>query len=82
MNPLKQLEEKLVTLADLVKELKSENAKLAEENAQLIARLTQLQNSLHVDTQKIDELKQEKEITRLIVDDLIKSIDTLVENQS
>jgi hypothetical protein len=41
-----------------------------------------LQNSLKDDCKRIDELKQEKELTRLVVDDLIKSIDSLVENQS
>ena len=75
MNVFKVLEEKLVVLAELVKELKTENAKLAEENAQLAAKLLMLQNSLQ-------ENKQEKELTRLVVDDLIKSIDSLVENQS
>ncbi len=82
MNVLKVLEEKLVCLAELVKELKTENAKLAEENAQLSAELIMLQNSLKDDCKRIDELKQEKELTRLVVDDLIKSIDSLVENQS
>lgn len=80
MNDLKLLAEKLNYLAELVNELKTENAKLAEENAQLSAELVMLQNSLKDDTQRIDELKQEKELTRLVVDDLIKSIDSLVEN--
>ena len=61
MNVLKQLEEKLICLAELVKELKTENAKLAEENAQLSAQLIMLQNALKDDTKRIDELKQEKE---------------------
>lgn len=82
MNVLKQLEEKLICLAELVRELKTENAKLAEENAQLSAQLVMLQNALKDDTQRIDALKQEKELTRLVVDDLIKSIDSLVENQN
>ncbi len=82
MNILKQLEEKLTCLAELVRELKTENAKLAEENAQLAAELLLVQNALLDDSRRIDELKQEKELTRLVVDDLIKSIDSLVENQS
>jgi regulator of replication initiation timing len=80
MNVLKQLEEKLICLAELVKDLKTENAKLAEENAQLSAQLIMLQNALKDDSQRLDALKQEKELTRLVVDDLIKSIDSLVEN--
>jgi regulator of replication initiation timing len=82
MNTLKVLEEKLVVLAELVKEIKTENAKLAEENAQLAARLLMLQNSLQEDSRRIDELRHEKELTKVVVDDLIKSIDSLVENQS
>lgn len=74
MSILKLLEEKLSCLAELVRELKTENAKLAEENAQLAAELLMLKSSLQ------DTLK-EKELTRLVVDDLIKSIDSLVENQ-
>lgn len=80
MNILKQLEEKLICLAELVKDLKTENAKLAEENAQLSAQLIMLQNALKDDSQRLDALKQEKELTRLVVDDLIKSIDSLVES--
>ncbi len=82
MSVLKVLEEKLFCLAELVKEyktenaeLKNENARLAEEAAQLEAKMVMLQNSLQSD-------KQEKELTRLVVDDLIKSIDSLIENQS
>lgn len=82
MNTLKLLEEKLTVLAELVKELKTENAKIAEENAQLEAKLLMLQNSLHEDSRRIDELKHEKELTKVVVDDLIKSIDSLVESQS
>lgn len=82
MNTLKVLEDKLIVLAELVKELKTENAKLAEENAQLEAKLLMLQNSLQEDSRRIDELRHEKELTRVVVDDLIKSIDSLVENQS
>lgn len=74
MSTLKLLEEKLTCLAELVKELKTENAKLAEDNAQLAAELSMLKSSLQ------DTLK-EKELTRIVVDDLIKSIDSLVENQ-
>lgn len=82
MDFLKQLEEKLICLAELVRELKTENSKLGEENAQLSAKLIMLQKSLQEDTRRMDELKQEKELTRVVVDDLIKSIDSLVENQS
>ena len=81
MSIIKVLEEKLVSLVELVKDLKTENAKLAEENAQLAAKLAMLEASLQDDSQRIDELKHEKELTKLVIDDLIKSIDSLVGNQ-
>ena len=82
MDLLKILEEKLATLVELVKDLKTENAELAQDNAQLKMKLSMLEKSLQGDEQCIQELKQEKELTKLCVDDLIKSIDALVENQS
>lgn len=82
MKALKLLEERLGILAELVKELKTENAKLAEENAQLAAKLLMMQNSLQDDSRRLDAMKQKEEMTRVAVDDLIKSIDSLVENQS
>jgi regulator of replication initiation timing len=96
MDALKIFEEKLVKLAEKIKdllaensqlaeeakELRTENSNLAEENAQLAAKLSMLEKSLLDDSRRIDELRQEKELTRLVVDDLIKSIDSLVENQS
>lgn len=62
-------------------ELKIENARLAEENAQLLAKLSTLENSLLKDTQQLEELKEEEKITKSMVDSLIKSIDALVEKQ-
>lgn len=82
MDLLRILEEKLATLVELVKDLKSENTALAQDNAQLQMRLSMLEKSLQGDEQCIQELKQEQELTKLCVDDLIKSIDALVENQS
>lgn len=82
MKTLKVLEDKLSSLVELVKDLKTENAKLAEENAQLAAKLSMLEASLQDDSHRIDELKQEKELTKIVIDDLIKNIDSLVGNQS
>lgn len=96
MDALKLLEEKITSLVELINKLKTENAELktenanlaqelaqiAEENTQLGSKLLIVQGSLQNDSHRIDELKQEKELTRIVVDDLIKSIDSLVENQS
>lgn len=96
MDALKIFEEKLTKLAERIKELsaensqlleetkelRTENSNLVEENAQLSAKVSLLEKNLMDDSRRIDELKQEKELTKLVVDDLIKSIDSLVENQS
>ena len=66
------------------KELKAENAKLAEENMQLVAKAGDLEKKALEGNDQIDELNQEKALTKLAVDDLLdrlKSIDSLVEKQ-
>lgn len=75
MKVLQVLEEKIAALAEIIQELKRGNAKLAEENAQLLIRVDSLKGSVLEDSKR-------KEETVLAVDDLIKSIDCLVtENQ-
>jgi regulator of replication initiation timing len=75
MKVLQVLEEKITVLVEMVRELKRENAKLVEENAQLLAKVDSLKGSVLEDSKR-------KEETVLAVDDLIKSIDCLVkENQ-
>jgi regulator of replication initiation timing len=82
MNSLKLLEEKLTSLVEIVKELKTENAKLAEENAQLSAKLLMLESVNREDGSRLKELSKEQELARVAVDDLIKSIDSLVGSQN
>jgi hypothetical protein len=82
MNSLKLLEEKLSCLVELVKELKTENSKLAEENAQLAAKLLMLEKASRDESVRVKELNKEQESTKLAVDDLIKNIDSLIETQS
>jgi|ERR1700733_2645989 predicted nuclease with TOPRIM domain len=96
MDALKILEEKITSLVELINKLKTENAELktenanlaqelaqvGEENSQLSSKLLAVEGSLQKDSHRLDELKQEKELTRIVVDDLIKSLDSLVESQS
>jgi len=65
-----------------VQELKAENAKLAENNAQLIIQLKAIENSILLETDHVNELKEERCVTRSALDDLIKSIDSIVENEN
>ena len=81
MDTLKVLDEKVVGLIRRIKELEAENAKLSAENTQLTAKLETMENSMLSDIKRIEELDQEKALTRMVVDDLIKNIDSLVEGE-
>ncbi|MDR3550440.1 MAG: hypothetical protein P4L31_03435 [Candidatus Babeliales bacterium] len=57
-----------------VKESKAENAVLLEENAKLLAKLNVMENSVLKGNEHMEE-------TKIVVDDLIRSIDALVGNE-
>ena len=71
-----------ISLKADIQELTAENAKLAEHNAQLIIQLKAIENSMLLETDNVNELKEERSITRSALDDLIKSIDSIVENEN
>jgi len=77
---LSLLEEKVIRLVDMVKSLKQMHQTLQEENQMLKHQLMKAESSLVSETKDLEELSQEKMITKMIVDDLIKSIDSLVDN--
>ena len=81
MEALSLLEKKLTALVEVMHELKMEKARLAEENLQLQAKLEMLEDSLLTDNESIDKLNQERALTKTVVDDLIRSIDLLVEEK-
>lgn len=74
---LSLLEDKVVQLVELAKNLKAKNDKLVEENAMLKQQVDRLEMSLVAETKDLEELSQEKVTTKMVVDDLIKSIDLL-----
>ena len=63
-------------------QLKAENDKLAEGNAQLTFQLSSIESSILKETGHVLELTEERSMTRLVLDDLIKSIDLIVENEN
>ncbi len=63
-------------------ELKAENAKFSEDNAQLETQLKGIEESILSESNQVKELDQERSLTRAALDDLIKSIDTLVEHEN
>lgn len=81
MEVLNVLEKKIASLIELIKELRSEKAVLLEENAELKDRLEKLESSLLLHDQNVEERSQEIVLTKMVVDDLIKSIDLLVEQE-
>jgi hypothetical protein len=81
METLHVLGEKITSLIGLTQKLQAENAQLVEENGQLIAKLKVLEGSMLLDGDRMEELNQEKALTKMVVDDLIKSIDSLVPNE-
>ena len=69
MKALGVLEKRVSDLLELIKRLKSENSKLK-------AMINSFEASMLKSKQELD---QEKELTKVAVDGLIKSIDSLVE---
>ncbi|MGE0010372.1 MAG: hypothetical protein AB7F19_00215 [Candidatus Babeliales bacterium] len=81
MNALTLLEEKIALLVGLVNDLKKANAALEAENAMLLKEVQALESSVRQETQALDQLHQEKEATKAVVDDLIRNINALVSNE-
>lgn len=86
MDALGVLEQKIAALIEsnktdltCIKDLRLTVERLQEENKQLKEQLEKLENSLLVRHQSVEELHQEKVLTKMVLDDLIKSIDLLVE---
>jgi hypothetical protein len=109
MEALNILENKIITLLELVKTLKAENsdlkkeseqrglasarlteekAKLREENTalrehveHLMSELDAVEKSVFARDKNVETLNQERAETKLLIDDLIKDIDSLVESE-
>jgi len=79
---LSVLEKKVVSLIEIIKQLKAENTRLAEENAQLADKITMMQISAADDAKRAEEFDQEKALTKTVVDALIKNIDSLIEGEN
>ena len=92
MEILQALEQKIAQLVALIKELKAANETLtqsnerlmqeidviASERADLQKRIDVLENSMLKGSATVEE---EKALTKMVVDDLFKSIDVLIGNE-
>lgn len=88
MEALQILEQKIATLIEskrrdigIISDLKDKNDNLHKEIIQLKDQLEKIENSLLLRHQNIEELNQERELTKMAVDDLIKSIVLLVDQE-
>lgn len=75
------LEQKVAMLIDIIKNLKTENARLAQENTQLNAQILIMQENMMNDAKQTEDLNQEKAVTYLVVDEIIKNIDSIIETE-
>jgi hypothetical protein len=81
MEMLSALEKKVENLITLIRHQKEENSRLKAENQGLGDQIRQLEGSLLKEAKQVEqELTDERETTRQAVDDLIKSIDELIES--
>jgi len=82
MEALKVLEDKVSSLVKLVETLRVDKDKLTKENEKIKARYKSVEASHSVDSKRVTDLGKERELTKLAVDDLIKSINSLVEGEA
>lgn len=86
---LRVLEEKIAQLIESKKldretleRLKNENEFLRQDNLRLTSAIDRLENdALAMVTESSQELKQEREITKIAVDELIHNIDALLDKE-
>ncbi len=72
------LEKKIENLLGLVRKLKEENLSLKDENFLLKERIVLLEDSLLKDNKQFE---QKLSVTEQAVNDLLKSIDEIIENE-
>lgn len=79
MEKLSLLEKKILSLIEALRVQKDLNVKLMDEKKELVERIEKIENSLLNGTKNIEDLNQERVLTKMVVDELISSIDKLVE---
>lgn len=76
---LTALEERVFVMIEMIKTLKSEIVSLKEKNKDLQGQIKVLESSLVSETKDLEELSQEKIMAKMVVDNLLHSIDSLIE---
>jgi len=85
---LRVLEEKIAQLIqskkldlEIIEQLKREQLSLREENKKLSGEVTRLEEALLAQAKTREEFDEEREITKMTVDELIQNIDVLLEKE-
>ena len=73
------LEDKVVSLIQLVHSLKNEKLELMQKNQELKQQIESLEAALVSETKDLETLSQEKLSAKVFVDNLLHSIDSLIE---
>lgn len=81
METLHALKEKITQLIDKIKDLSECNDKLLNDNQELHQKVNSLESALLNNTQCLDSLIHEKDVTKNAVDDLIRDIDILINSE-
>jgi regulator of replication initiation timing len=79
---LGNLENKIKRLVTVVKDLRSDNERLCEENKALGDEINKLHQTLSQKNKDFQSWDQEKACTKKIIDELIIDIDSLIETGS
>jgi chromosome segregation ATPase len=77
---LQVLEKKIAHIIDLLHAERERTIQLLEEKNELSARLEALEASLMNETKGVEELSRERAFTKQMVDELIQTIDQLVDS--
>lgn len=75
------LEQKVALLIDIIKNLKTENSRLVQENTHLNEQILTMQEAMMTDAKNADNLSQEKAVASLVVDEIIKNIDSIINTE-
>ncbi len=88
MEVLRILEEKIAQLIqskkldlEIIEQLKNERLTLQEGNKRLSSEILRLEEALLTHTRNSKELDEEREMTKMTVDELIQNIDVLLEKE-
>lgn len=81
MEVLRVLEEKIAQLVESKKQDLELIAKLRSENQVLTSKVIQLEEALCKNNESTKDLDDEREMTKMAVDELIQHIDTLLEKE-